>query len=129
MVRYKPPIDSEDYLSYGYDETISAIRSIERRVTAIIADDDRTAFNAMNAIKDLRLVIPRDISLFVICGDLSMMNRASPPLTGMDLQPSELGANAVRLLMQRIGAADGDMPDNLIIGSNIIERDSCATLS
>ncbi|CAI6085579.1 LacI family DNA-binding transcriptional regulator [Cohnella sp. JJ-181] len=129
LVRYKPAIDADDYLSYGYDETIGAIRSAARRVTAIIADDDRTAFNAMNAIKDLRLAIPGDISLFVICGDLSMMNRTSPPLTGMDLQPSELGAHAVRLLMQRIGAAEGDSPDHIIIGSVIVERDSCATIS
>ncbi|CAM3224512.1 LacI family DNA-binding transcriptional regulator [Paenibacillus lupini] len=126
---YKPHIQSDHYLHYGYAETIRVIRESSEKVTAIIADDDRAAFNAMNAIKDLGLRIPEDISLFVICGDLSMMHQTMPPLTGMDLQPSELGAQSVKLLMHKLGISnEGDYPDHLIIESKIVEGASCSSI-
>ncbi|WP_028609122.1 LacI family DNA-binding transcriptional regulator [Paenibacillus harenae] len=128
MLHYKPSVHSEDYLNYGYEETRRVIGEMGERVTAIIADDDRTAFSAMNAIKDIGLRIPEDISLFVICGDLSMMHRTAPPLTGMDLQPSELGVQSVRLLMHKLGACEGDYQDNMVISSTIVEGDSCSTI-
>ncbi|MCK9859602.1 LacI family DNA-binding transcriptional regulator [Paenibacillus sp. ATY16] len=121
MHHYKPRIQSEQYLRYGYAETIRVLRESEEKVTAIIADDDRAAFNAMNAIQDLGLRIPEDISLFVICVDLSMMHQTVPPLTGMDLQPSELGAQSVKLLMHKLGSIEGDYPNHIIIASKIVE--------
>jgi DNA-binding LacI/PurR family transcriptional regulator len=128
MHHYKPRIQSDQYLHYGYAETIRVIRESGEKVTAIIADDDRAAFNAMNAIKDLGLRIPEDISLFVICGDLSMMHRTMPPLTGMDLQPSELGVQSVKLLMHKLGSNEGDYPDHVIIASKIVEGASCSSI-
>ncbi|WP_256761182.1 LacI family DNA-binding transcriptional regulator [Cohnella sp. WQ 127256] len=125
MMRYKPDIHSDEYLTYGYDETIEALSIRGNKVTAIIADDDRTAFSAMNALKDLGRSIPEDISLFVICGDLSIMNQASPALTGMDLQPSELGAQAVKLLMHKTGVLQGHSSEHWIVDSRIVERSSC----
>ncbi|MBD2868709.1 LacI family DNA-binding transcriptional regulator [Paenibacillus arenilitoris] len=124
----KPSIQSADYLNYGYAETVRVIRESGERVTAIIADDDRTAFSVMNAIKDLGLRIPGDVSLFVICGDLSMMHQTTPPLTGMDLQPSELGAESVRLLMHKLGGNEGEYPDHIIVRSKIVEGDSCSSI-
>lgn len=128
MHHYKPPIFADDYLQYGYAETLRVIRESGEKVTAIIADDDRAAFNAMNAIKDMGLRIPEDISLFVICGDLSMMHQTTPALTGMDLQPSELGAQSVKLLMHKIGSNEGVYPNHIIIASKIVERASCSSI-
>jgi DNA-binding LacI/PurR family transcriptional regulator len=115
MIHYKPAITSSKYMNYGYEETVHVLKELGEKVTAIIADDDRTAFSVMNAIKDLGLSVPEDLSLFVICGDLSMMHQATPSLTGMDLQPSELGVQSVKLLMHKLGIIDGEYPENLII--------------
>ncbi|MBW7452604.1 LacI family DNA-binding transcriptional regulator [Paenibacillus sepulcri] len=128
MIHYKPALTSSKYMNYGYDETVHVLSELKERVTAIIADDDRTAFSVMNAIKDLGLSVPEDLSLFVICGDLSMMHKATPSLTGMDLQSSELGVHSVRLLMHKLGILDGDFPEHMIISSKIIEGDSCSSL-
>jgi DNA-binding LacI/PurR family transcriptional regulator len=128
LIRYKPELHSSEYMQHGYDETVQALNSSERKVTAIIADDDRTAFSAMNAIKDLGLRVPDDISIFVICGDLSMMNQATPALTGMDLQPSELGAQSVNLLMRQLNVLEGEHMGNCIVSSRIIERSSCSSI-
>ncbi len=127
-VRYKPEIHAIDYLNYGYDETVQALSGPGPKATAIIADDDRTAYSAMNAIRDLGLSVPEDISLFVICGDLSMMNQASPALTGMDLQPSELGVQSVRLLLHKLGIIEGEHSNHWIVNSKIIERSSCSSV-
>jgi DNA-binding LacI/PurR family transcriptional regulator len=115
-------------MDYGYEETIHILGKLKKKVTAIIADDDRTAFSVMNAIKDLKLRVPEDVSLFVICGDLSMMVQSNPSLTSMDLQPSELGVQSVRLLMQKLDVLKGDFPENTIIDSKIIERNSCSSI-
>jgi DNA-binding LacI/PurR family transcriptional regulator len=128
MIHYKPAITSSKYMNYGYDETVHVLSELREQVTAIIADDDRTAFSVMNAIKDLGLSVPGDLSLFVICGDLSMMHQATPSLAGMDLQPSELGVHSVRLLMHKLGIIDGEYPENMIISSKIIEGDSCSSI-
>jgi DNA-binding LacI/PurR family transcriptional regulator len=82
----------------------------------------------MNAVKDLVLSVPEDLSLVVICGVLSMMLKATPSLTGMDLQPSELGVHSVRLLMHKLGNIDGEYPENMIVSSKIIEGDSCSSI-
>lgn len=127
LVRHKPDLMTSEYLNYGYDETLQAVSQSKDRepVTAIIADDDRTAFSAMNAIKDLNLRVPEDISLFVICGDMSIMDQSSPSLTSMDLQPSELGAQAVRMLMRKLGVIEDDHRNRIIVESKIVERNSC----
>ena len=128
MIRYKPEIHAADYLNYGYEETVQALKGADRKTTAIIADDDRTAYSAMNAIRDLGLRVPEDVSLFVICGDLSKMNQASPALTSMDLQPSELGVQSVRLLLHKLGVIEGEHSNHWIVNSEIIERSSCSSV-
>ncbi|MDF2835630.1 MAG: transcriptional regulator, LacI family [Paenibacillus sp.] len=127
-IRYKPDIHSESYMAYGYDEVVHALGVPGNEVTAIIADDDRTALNALDAIKDAGLRVPEDVSLFVICGDLSMMNQVTPPLTGMDLRPSELGGQAVKLLMHQLGVLEGEYADNWMVDSSIVERSSCGAV-
>ncbi len=129
IVRHKPDLMTSEYLNYGYEETTQAIGQSNGKepVTAIIADDDRTAFSVMNALKDLNLRVPEDISLFVICGDMSIMDQSSPSLTSMDLQPSELGAQAVRMLMRKLGVLADDGRNRIIVESKIVERDSCQT--
>jgi len=124
-IHYKPPIHSERYLDYGYEETVRALGG-KAQPTAIIADDDRTAYCALNAIKDAGLRVPEDVSLFVVCGDLELMYRTSPALTGMDLGPSELGARAVKLLMHRLGVVEGEYEREWIVGSRINVRESCS---
>ncbi|TBL79558.1 LacI family DNA-binding transcriptional regulator [Paenibacillus thalictri] len=128
MIHHKPAIDASDYLNYGYKETVNVLKRLDKKVTAIIADDDRTAFSAMNALKDLGLNVPHDISVFVICGDLSIMHQSSPSLTSMDLQPSELGMQSVKLLMHRLGVLKGSYPEQVIVESRIVERNSCVPI-
>jgi DNA-binding LacI/PurR family transcriptional regulator len=128
MIYSKPDIHSEEYIKYGYDETMYTLKMHPERVTAIIADDDRSALSALNAINDAGLSVPEDISLFVVCGDLSMMHQVRPALTGMDLQPSELGVQAVRLLMYKLGVLEGEYENNWTIPSQFIERDSCTSV-
>jgi len=127
MIHHKPALNSSEYMNYGYEETITTLGKQGKAVTAIIADDDRTAFNVLHAIKDLNLSVPGDVSVFVISGDLSMMVQANPSLTSMDLQPSELGAQSVRLLMHQLGLRQGDFNKNVTVESKIVERNSCST--
>lgn len=128
MIHHKPELNSSEYMNYGYEETIDILGKQKKKVTAIIADDDRTAFSVLNAIKDLNLSVPGDVSLFVVCGDHSMMVQSNPSLTSMDLQPSELGAQSVRLLMHQLGVLQGEYVETIIVEGKIIERNSVSTI-
>ncbi|TVY05683.1 LacI family DNA-binding transcriptional regulator [Paenibacillus cremeus] len=128
MIHHKPDLDSSEYMDYGYEETILILGKQKKKVTAIIADDERTAFSVLKALKDLNLSVPGDVSLFVVCGDHSMMVQSNPALTSMDLQPSELGAQSVRLLMHQLGVLQGDFSGNIIVEGKIIERNSVSTI-
>jgi hypothetical protein len=46
----------------------------------------------------------------------------------MDLQPSELGAQSVKLLMHELAVLEGVYDDRWIVDSKIIERNSCASV-
>ncbi|MFC3746048.1 LacI family DNA-binding transcriptional regulator [Paenibacillus sp. GCM10012306] len=129
MIFDKPDIQSDKYMSYGYDETLQMLQHHQGRVTAIIADDDRAAINALHAINDAGLSVPEDISLFMICGDLSTTHQVRPSLTGMDLQASELGVQSVRLLMHKLGVLEGEYEDNWVVPSKFIEGSSCSAIT
>ncbi|TLS50698.1 LacI family transcriptional regulator [Paenibacillus antri] len=126
MMFHKPELSDERYSNYGYEETKRVIEDSGGRATALIADDDRTAFGCLHALKELGLDVPNDISVFVICGDDSMLTRSTPALTSMDLRPADLGARAVTTLLRMLGIVDGDVDERCIVDSGIVERSSCA---
>jgi DNA-binding LacI/PurR family transcriptional regulator len=63
----------------GYVQ-MQEILALPRRPTAVFAVSDKTAFGAMEAIKDAGLRIPRDISIVGI-DDVHESACSSPPLT------------------------------------------------
>lgn len=129
LIYNKPDIQSDKYMSYGYDETLHMLQHQRGHVTVIIADDDRVAINALHAINDAGLSVPEDISLFMICGDQSMTDQVRPSLTGMDLQASELGGQSVRLLLHKLGVLEGEYEDNCVVPSKFIEGSSCSAIT
>jgi DNA-binding LacI/PurR family transcriptional regulator len=92
--------------------------------TAIFCANDTSALGAMRALQEAGLRIPEDISI-VGFDDLPTTAFLSPPLTTVRVEREELGALAVRRLLDR-AAMPGLTPIRVELACRLIKRQSVA---
>jgi LacI family transcriptional regulator len=93
-------------------------------VTAIIAANDDTAIGVLNAARDRRLLVPRDLSL-VGFDDIDLASEIQPALTTVHVYKAWLGRLGVQHLLRR--AQHADLPKiTTIVVTRLIERESVA---
>ena len=98
--------------------------SLPNRPDAFFAVNDETAIGVLNVVKAKGLRIPDEVS---ICGftNNSLAEVSDPLLTSVDQHGYELGAIAMRLLIERLnGVRDGDRIVSKIIKTNLVVRQS-----
>jgi LacI family transcriptional regulator len=96
------------------------------RPTAIFTANNFMTVGAMHALSDLRLKVPRDISL-VGFDDLEWTTLVDPPLTVVAQPATELGAEAARRVLARLSNGGG-RPRRIRLDTKLIVRASCASL-
>jgi len=72
-----------------------------REFTAVVAANDLLALGCYDAMQELGLSCPADISVTGF-NDMPFMNRLSPPLTSLRIPHHEIGHQAAGLLLERI---------------------------
>ena len=72
-----------------------------RKFTAVVAANDLLALGCYDALLDLGLECPKDISVTGF-SDMPLMDRLSPPLTSLRIPHAEIGVQAANLLIERI---------------------------
>jgi LacI family transcriptional regulator len=106
MQKARLPVDDNQVIHCGptmedgYQAALKLMK-LPSRLTAIIAINDLLAFGVLRAASDLGLRIPADLSL-VSYDDIPMASYLSPRLTTASKKISELGQDAVRLILARI---------------------------
>ena len=122
------PVDKE--LIMICDNYTEALRltpellSLPNRPDAFFAVNDETAIGVLNVVKAKGLRIPDEVS---ICGftNNSLAEVSDPLLTSVDQHGYELGAIAMRLLIERLnGLRDGNRIVSKIIKTNLVVRQS-----
>lgn len=78
-----------------------SILETKRKFTAVVAANDLLALGCYDAMTELGLSCPADISVTGF-NDMPFMNRLSPPLTSLRIPHDEIGNQAARLLLERI---------------------------
>ena len=98
----------------------------KNRPTALVSVSNRITIGALQAIKDLNLRIPDDISV-VGFDDIITANILSPPLTVVDQPAYDFGKIGIDILINRI---NGKKVENRIIKlePELIIRESCKKL-
>ncbi|HEX2620904.1 MAG TPA: substrate-binding domain-containing protein [Phototrophicaceae bacterium] len=91
--------------------------------TAVIAISDKTAFGAMEAIREIGLKIPDDIAIASIDNTLESAY-TRPPLTTVNIPRYEMGVLALQKLHSLIQGED-TIPVKTIVYSELIVRESC----
>lgn len=94
--------------------------------TAVIAISDKTAFGAMEAIREAGLRIPDDISIASIDNTFES-GYARPPLTTVHIPKYEIGVLAMRNLHRLIEGED-TIPVKSTVYSELIVRESCKAI-
>ena len=99
---------SPEYIQEGYFEKQSGYTNATNllqmlpRPTAIFAANDLMAFGALNAIRDMGLRCPEDVSVIGF-DNLDLAEVVTPALTSVDQSGYQLGAVAAQLIVDRIG--------------------------
>ena len=84
----------------GY-RTVTEILAMERPPTALIAGNNQLFAGMFAALRDLRISIPRDLSV-VACEDTELTALHNPPLDVVRRSLAELGREASELLLARL---------------------------
>ena len=93
-----------------------------REFTAVVAANDLLALGCYDAMEELGLNCPADISVTGF-NDMPFMNRLSPPLTSLRIPHHEIGDQAAKLLLERIQDPESQvktvnqLPELIIRGS------------
>jgi len=91
--------------------------------TAIFAANDLCAQGVLAALRELRLRVPRDVAV-VGYDDTALTLTTHPPLTSVHMGVEEMGAMAVRMLIDRIEGRD--VPDTQpVLPVRLVVRESC----
>ncbi len=109
----------------GY-QAMQMLLALDPLPDAVFAVNNMTALGAMQAIRQRRLVVPRDIAL-VCFDDVEHLAVLSPFLTVMN-QPAEIfGTVAAQLLIDRIAGKAGDAHRRIVLQPDLLVRESCGT--
>lgn len=99
------------------------ILELRDRPTGVIAISDKTAFGAMEAIREAGLNIPRDIAVGSIDNTMES-GYTRPPLTTVHIPKYEIGVLALRKLHRLIEGSE-TIPVKSVVYSELIVRESC----
>lgn len=111
------------YAKSELDHTaITRMFSGPKRPDGVVATSDMQALNCMNAVQELGLSAPQDVS-FVSFNNTVVGRYQKPALTTVDLDPAELGRQCFLLLHPRMTDPQR-APASTIVPFHLIERES-----
>lgn len=91
--------------------------------TAVFAISDKTAFGAMQALRERGLQVPRDMAIVGI-DDVAEAAVSDPPLTTMHVPRSTMGEEAARRLLA-LARGEATLPTKITLYTRLVVRESC----
>ena len=107
----------------GYEQT-KLLLQLKPRPTAVIGGNNLMAIGAFEAIRDMELRIPEDISLIGF-DDFLLANYLSPPVTVVQRATADMGFVAAKALISRIQGHDHTVPRKMVLPTTLCVRESC----
>ncbi|NCD33738.1 MAG: LacI family transcriptional regulator [Spartobacteria bacterium] len=111
-----------------YTTMLERLKEKPKLPTAFFCVNDVIALGCMRALKESGYAIPDDISV-VGFDNIAMSAMSEPPLTTIDVSKIHIGRNTVKLALQRIDEGDGMPYEKIMIGGELIERNSVRNLN
>jgi LacI family transcriptional regulator len=114
-----------EYHAQSGMEITHSILSMDPRPTAIFCLNDLMALGALRAAAEAGCSVPQDLAV-VGYDDLELAHFTNPPLTTIAQPKKEVGAQAIRLLVDRISRKSRP-PSRLVLPPELIVRRSTVT--
>jgi len=89
----------------------------------LVSSNDIMAYGAIKALNEFNIRVPEDISIIGF-DNLPLSSIMNPPLTTIKVSKHEIGKTAVRLIHNRIHGNPEAPPVKVLIGGELIIRDS-----
>ncbi|MAP64295.1 MAG: LacI family transcriptional regulator [Microbacterium sp.] len=105
---------------YGYAAT-RELMAKSARPTAVIAGSNQILMGVLQALRDLALTVPDDVSL-VSCDDLPVLSFLDPPVSTIARDPLAMGTQAAQLVLEEI---DGAAPKSVVLATEFRRTASC----
>ena len=118
------PVPAPGQPRKGYFQ-MQQLLALREPPTAVFAVSDKTAFGAMEAIKDAGLRIPDDISVAAI-DDVHESPYTSPPLTTYHVPKRSLGEAAINTLHTLLRSPGAAPAAKIALTGHLVVRQSCA---
>ncbi|KUL68448.1 MULTISPECIES: LacI family DNA-binding transcriptional regulator [unclassified Streptomyces] len=112
--------DSE---SPGAEQATAALLALASPPTALVTANNAMTIGALRALREHRLSVPGDIALCCF-DDFAWADLFSPRLTAIAQPSREIGAEAVRVLLDRLAEPDGPAR-TLRLPCTFVHRTSC----
>lgn len=110
----------------GYEATLKLLTKY-KDITAIIAINDHIAIGAMDAIRELGLSIPEDISI-IGYDDINITKLLNVPLTTIHYPKYRCGVAATEVLISNLNKKSSKKGKKIILETTLVVRESCAPL-
>ena len=116
-------VSHEEFSVHGGRRQATRLLSLAERPTAIVAANDAQAFGVLQALRDLRLRAPEDLSV-VGFDDVPVAAWAAPPLTTIRQPLAAMAATAFRML--RAGESGTAQAHHVELATSLVVRGSTA---
>jgi DNA-binding LacI/PurR family transcriptional regulator len=104
-------------------EAVGRLLATGQRPTAFMAQNDDRALGACNALRAHGLSIPEDIAI-IGCDDAPFAETMDPPLTTIRTPRTEIGVEAVNLIVAALGGKSSDVLTKYL-PPELVVRESC----
>jgi LacI family transcriptional regulator len=126
------PVESEWIIEGDFEQAAGyeggkKLMSLSKRPTAVFASNDMMAFGVMDAVRDLGLKIPGDISVIGF-DDIFQSSQTMPGLTTVHQPLEQMGREATRMLMEMMSERE-IKPGKVDLPTRLVLRDSCRNLA
>lgn len=113
-----------EFLREGGREAVQILLSSGNMPTALVVADDLMALGVLNALDEVGLSVPEDLSI-VSFNNVLISEMAKPPLTSVDINIFNLGFEAAKSLIQKIENPK-EPTKRIIIPFHLVKRLSCS---
>lgn len=109
--------------AHGFQEMFLLWNRPERP-TAVIAGGNQILLGVLRAARQLRIAVPKELSL-ISCDETELAELVSPPVTVIWRDLALVGRTAADLLLQRISGRRTDVPQRIVLPTELRVRESC----
>lgn len=114
-------VTESEYLREDGFTSMKKLLSLKDRPTAIVVTDDVMAFGAIEAIKDSKFNIPKDMEI-ISFNNIPLTEFSNPSLTSVDINAVNLGYEAAKLMINRVKGKTNKK--KVIVPTKIIYRET-----